>query len=89
MKKMIIPIVGLFIFMATTAYSESSYRDKKDHTRKSRNSAGSYHMMMYEKAEEAAQDKYAIITDAPEEQEKPDEGNAVDLADEKNAQPEE
>lgn len=90
MNKIIIPMTGFFIFIATTVYAQSSFMNKSNNDSRSRNKApGSYHMMMYEQAEEEAQGKYAIITESPEEQEKKEESKAVDNDEGENTQPNE
>jgi hypothetical protein len=72
MKNHIIILTSIFILCATLAYSQSPYTGgMKKEERKSKNTGSQYHMMMYEKAEEEAQDKYAIITEEPEDKKNP------------------
>jgi len=85
MNKMIILMAGFFILLNTFACSKSPNMDKNIDEDKSLNQGAPLHMMLLEQMEEDAQDKYAIITEGPEEQEQITEGEAATSDDEKKA----
>lgn len=87
MNKMIILMAGFFILMNISACSKSPSMNETKAEDKSLNQGAPLHMMLMEQMEEDAQDKYAIITEGPEEQEKSDEGETTTADDGKKVQP--